>query len=544
VRALAFVLLLLAGACAPVYDFFRGYGSARTQALGAYDLPALSQETRGAVYFTLGDFGALDTDAMETHAVPWRLAGAALVLAEHEAMGAPLTVSTLRAVMQRFGFLYPTQIGNWPATVPPPELHGPLGLNIGRIERSVPRVDLMVANLGCASCHAGVSYDAEGLPRADAAWLGAPNTSLNLEAYVQAIYDAFAKYGADGPRLIEVAQAVFPDMRADEVATLKSFVLPRVKQRMARIAAQESAGPLPFVNGTAGVTNGVAALKMQFGLLGAGAQAQERGFTAIPDLGDRGLRAMLLYDGAYAPKGEGPIGPFTRADVTPAHLDRLGEVTAFFTVPSMGVHPGRVRAHLADARDVLHFVDTYASPRFPAPVDRARAREGQALYAARCASCHGAYDDSLERPRLQSFPNWMGDVGTDPARAQAFTPALRDKLNQSAYGEKIISRATGQYAAPPLSGLWMSAPYLHNGAVPSLEGVLDPSKRPASFRVGGHALDLATLGVSYPAGHTPFATPQTIDTTQAGFGNRGHETEVEGLSARERRALIEYLKLL
>ena len=34
------------------------------------------------------------------------------------------------------------------------------------------------------------------------------------------------------------------------------------------------------------------------------------------------------------------------------------------------------------------------------------------------------------------------------------------------------------YIAPPLDGIWITAPYLHNGSVPSLEGVLDSKARP------------------------------------------------------------------
>lgn len=548
----AVTALALLSACA-LGDFVRGYGRAPSSALAAYDLKSLDRATRGGVIFAVGDFGALDTDALETHAVPWRLAGAALVLAEHDATGAPLTADTLRVVLRRFGFLYPQTIGNWPAGAAPPRLVGPLGLNVGVIERSVPRVELTVANLGCASCHAGVTYDAHGAPRTDTAWLGAPNTSLDLEAYVQAVYRAFVKYGADTDKVLHAVTVVFPDTTAAEMKTLKGFVLPRVKTRMARLAAS-GGGPLPFVNGAPGLTNGVAALKMQLAVLPPDAHASQRGFTAIPDLGDRGFRTSLLYDGAYAPAHETGDHPMLRADVTDAHLDGLAVVTAFFTVPSMGVHPDRARGHLDEARDVFRFFNAYEAPRYPGAIEAVKAGQGRSLYAGRCAACHGVYDDSLAHPRLVSFPNRIAPYDSDPTRAAAFTPDLAAAVKTSSYGDLIIARATGGYAAPLLTGVWMSAPYLHNGSVPTLRQLLSPSERPTRFMLGGHRLNLETVGVDghldasgvyvFPPSYKPFSMPSLIDTTQPGLSNRGHEKDFEGLSARDKAALLEYLKLL
>jgi len=544
-------LLLFVAACAGARDFFRGYGKAQSSALESYDLPAMSRESRGGVLFAVGDFGALNTDALESHATPWRLAGTALVVAEAKRSGAPVARETLRAVMTRFGFLHPTTIGNFPRDAAPPILSAPLGLNLGVVTRSVPQIRLTVANLGCASCHAGPTFDAQGAPQPENAWLGAPNTSLDLEAYVQAIYAAFAE-SDEIEALIAAVPRVFPDTSEAELKTLRSFVAPRVNKRMDALTTA-GAGPLPFVNGAPGLTNGVAALKMQLAQMHGAAHASESGFTSIPDLGDRGLRSSLLYDGAYAPAGFKVDRVMRRSDVTDAHLDDLATITAFFTVPSMGVAPAKARAHLDEAKDVFRFFTTYRAPRFPGRIDRAKAARGQALYFAQCASCHGAYDESLEAPQLQSFPNRLAPYDTDPARAAAFTPALAAAVKASPYGDLLTARATGGYAAPLLSGVWMSAPYLHNGSVPTIRQLLTPSERPQRFSVGGHRLNYVTLGIDgrmdahgayiYPDGYAPWSQPQVIDTTQPGLSNRGH-LEGSTLSDIEKAALIEYLKLL
>jgi hypothetical protein len=562
----AALLILLAGcAMSGVGDFFRGYGKANSVALGLFDVERMTPTQRGAAYFAYGDFGALDTDALETHATPWLLAGTALARAEARRTGAPVDGKALRSAMTRFGFLYADEIGNWPEGMLRlgddqefAEIRkfltsdAPLGVNVGIVRRSVPPVQIMVANLGCASCHAGNTFDAKGRPKPEIAWLGAPNTSLDLEAYVQAIYAAFAEE-PDVETLIDAVPQVFPRAGARSLWTLRNFVAPRVSARMKKIAAT-GGGPLPFINGAPGLTNGVAALKMQLALLHGDAHAAERGFTSIPDLGDRGLRSSLLYDGAYAPAGMSADRQMRRADITPAHLDDLATITAFFTVPSMGVRPDRARGYLGEAKDVFRFFASYKAPRFPGPVDRTMAGRGRAVYAERCASCHGVYDDSLDQPVLQSFPNRVAPYDTEPARAAAFTAPLAEAVKRSPYGGLIQARVTSGYVAPLLSGVWMTAPYLHNGSVPTMRQLLTPSERPARFMVGGHRLNYRTLGIdgvvdaaglyAYPAGYAPWSKPALIDTTQTGLSNRGHEADVAGLSEVEKTALIEYLKLL
>ena len=152
-------------------------------------------------------------------------------------------------------------------------------------------------------------------------------------------------------------------------------------------------------------------------------------------------------------------------------------------------------------------------------------------------------------PQLVRFPNWIGDVGTDPLRARLFDAELRKAVGNTGYRKLIAVKAGRGYAAPPLAGLWSSAPYLHNGSVTSLGALLDPTQRQARFLVGGHALDFESVGLrlgpagAYPDGYRPFSTPQWTDTTQPGRGNGGHLFGA-GLTAADRQALIECLKRL
>lgn len=96
------------GVSRSVWDMARGHVGTEATALGT---PLLSEEARarGALLFAFGDYGGLDTDAMRTVAVPWKLTAAALVMAQ-----TPEDVSqaSLRRILANYGFLYPAEIVN------------------------------------------------------------------------------------------------------------------------------------------------------------------------------------------------------------------------------------------------------------------------------------------------------------------------------------------------------------------------------------------------------------------------------------------------
>ena len=98
------------------------------------------------------------------------------------------------------------------------------------------------------------------------------------------------------------------------------------------------------------------------------------------------------------------------------------------------------------------------------------------------------------------------------------------------------------YKARPLQGVWATAPYLHNGSVPSLwELLLPPAKRSSTFNVGSREFDPKTVGYqTAPSSDNSFVFQTGLD----GNSNAGHDYNNSGMTDADRWALIEYMKTL
>jgi hypothetical protein len=99
------------------------------------------------------------------------------------------------------------------------------------------------------------------------------------------------------------------------------------------------------------------------------------------------------------------------------------------------------------------------------------------------------------------------------------------------------------YKARPLNGIWSSAPYLHNGSVPTLRDMLrTPEERPKEFYVGSRKYDAVNIGFqSMPSENG--LTYYRYDTSVPGNLNSGHRFGSD-LTDEQKLQLIEYLKTL
>ena len=196
--------------------------------------------------------------------------------------------------------------------------------------------------------------------------------------------------------------------------------------------------------------------------------------------------------------------------------------------------------------DVLAFINSIQPPKFPKTIDAAMASEGKGIFMATCKKCHGTYGEDGSYPNLL-IPESI--IKTDSAlyTSNYSNPQFVNWFNQSWFTSgdhpaKLVPYRG--YIAPPLDGIWITAPYLHNGSVPNLEAVLNSKKRPKywkrNFTQPSYNYDIP--GYNYETKDVP-GNNEVYNTTQKGFSNEGHYFG-DKLSDAQRRSVIEYLKTL
>jgi hypothetical protein len=242
----------------------------------------------------------------------------------------------------------------------------------------------------------------------------------------------------------------------------------------------------------------------------------------------------------------------------------------------------------ASIRKVAAWLGTLQPP--PSPyldlLDPAAVQRGRDIYMRACASCHGYHDGReyvFEGDRLGQVED-IAFIQTDRARMDSYTKRMEkyqkerffrfndDLSNPLMFAVRYVQRRdknspwrffgretqqfqnfkkTNGYANAPLDGLWLRAPYLHNGSVPTLNDLLKPpAERQPSFQRGLIELDADNGGFLAPncSGGDPNARRDTncYETVKNGApvrgnGAGGHLYGVD-LPDAEKRDLLQYLK--
>ncbi len=223
-------------------------------------------------------------------------------------------------------------------------------------------------------------------------------------------------------------------------------------------------------------------------------------------------------------------------------------IMQFVLVPS---NSGEViRGWEPEFQDVLAWIESLVPPAYPKPIDTALAAAGKTAFDRVCASCHGSYgpDRHYEEVRVP-----LAEVGTDGTRLSGMPIEHRRFLRDSwlgGNGEAEIVEQPDGYVAPPLDGVWASAPYFHNGSVPTLQQVLSAEDRPRVWKRSEDGYDWTRVGLEVeifddlpPGTKRPDQKREYFDTRLTGKSAEGHRFP-DQLSAEEKRAVLEYLKTL
>ncbi|MFM2356220.1 MAG: hypothetical protein RLZZ528_1956 [Pseudomonadota bacterium] len=411
---------------------------------------------------------------------------------------------------------------------------------VGTSLRNYQGIDRIFLN--CAACHTGrLRLPGE---EADRIIPGMPSNTVDLQAFQTFLTRAAASHRftpdtilaaieAKGIRLNPVTRAI---LRYVGIGLIRDR-LNEVGERLDFGAHQPAFGPGRF--------DTFSSAKALFNWPVKHIPASQRiGVVDFPSIFLQGRREgmQLHWDGNNTRLAERDRSASFGTGATPALLDRD--------------YLAGVEAWLA----------TLEPPALPG-VDPLLAAQGKPYYDAYCRDCHG--------PDGRAFGPGMGRLGTvipiseiatDRARLDNYTFDL--SVNQSQLyalttGERFRHfRKTDGYAAAPLDGLWLRAPYLHNGAVPTLWDLLQPpDRRPATFWRGATAYDprhvgfatapppgqpalcLMTRGDAWPGcdGRAPDNNGTCLSDHCPGNGNAGHDYGT-GLPDDAKWQLIEYLK--
>ena len=486
---------------------------------------------------TQSDFDSIHSQSLKTHAVPVKILIASLILEGRAQKWISQDSLDYKEVFKKAGLHYPdnvifnSQIYKWKNEVLP------AGLVQKEMDFGI-NANIQMANLSCIACHSTRAYDQDG-SRTQNLIIGAPSDSFNPEIYVEAIYHGMKKVSNNWKYSMNIVKKVFPDTKLKEKLILNTFIKFQLRSYLKNQATINRG--TPFLNGGPGLTNGVASLKNVLKLdVNEGSAA---GYTSIPSIGDRGFRASLLADGVYsiADKDESR----TIEHVSNETLEDAATITALFTIPTMGQTQNRSFKNIDMViKNVAPILHNYKTPSYPWKINTEEASIGYKIYNNSCLQCHGEYSwDGGNKSKLVSFPNKLipqNEMNSDPERWKAISLSLVKKLEGSIWNNLIKINQNQGYIAPVLEGLWASAPYMHNGSVPTLWHFLRPEQRPNSFQVGNQNFDRIKVG---GLGTANFGS-EIYDTSLLGRSKKGHEKEFENLSDEDKNNLLEFLKTL
>ncbi len=443
--------------------------------------------------------------------------------------------------------------------------------------------------LTCAACHTGqINYHGTAI-RID----GAPALA-NITQFHIDLDAAIAATLADDARLRRFAAAVpGGGTDAEHIAAAKKTLTTTHEWYASYNAANKSSTMEGF-----GRLDAVGRIMNQVIRFTSGPQnsVEPNAPTSYPLLWDAPRHDYVQWIGFAANAGIGPLGRNAGevvgvyGNVEVKHYETEEEAKKGYA--------SSVEANaIVSMEESLHGLQSPVWPEeYLTPIDRKLASRGESIYKGSCQSCHALLDRADPSRHVTAMITGIDVVKTDDTSAanllkvRAPTGILQGAISPS--GEKYGAEASGlvlltdvvtrvlsaqptaavrtladsklhrleettkqgnhtkaskenptadlyTYKARPLNGIWATAPYLHNGSVPSLyDLLLPPANRPKTFAVGRLEFDPKKVG-RVSDGSVPFV----LDTAVTGNANRGHEYGID-LSEDDRWALVEYLKTL
>lgn len=214
----------------------------------------------------------------------------------------------------------------------------------------------------------------------------------------------------------------------------------------------------------------------------------------------------------------------------------------------LGAPPHDKDEFIGHVKWITDYAKRTPGPRYPKslPLDRAKAEAGDAIYDQHCGTCHAEGGDKVGR----SIP--LAEIGTSRDRFDTWSKKFASLANKVVEDMGIERRGLVDeddkeeligYNVQHLDGIWLRAPYLHNGSVPTLRDLLKPAaERPKTFYRGYDLYDPVNVGF-ISTGPEAEKVGTLHDVSKKGNGNQGHEYGTS-LPEQDKEALVEFLKTL
>jgi mono/diheme cytochrome c family protein len=391
-------------------------------------------------------------------------------------------------------------------------------LPIGFARSRTSGIDVVTQN--CATCHVGsVRTTTDAIPELIS---GMPSHNVNLQAYIKFLRDVADDSRFTSDQLIPYIQAASGGLGPIEKLVYRFVAIPRTREQLTLQRANLAFMDRQIPYGPGRIDTFTPYKTLRFSTPDSQLRQDElSGIADFPPIWMQGPRKglQLHWDG-------------NNDSIDERNKSAALALVQPTTINFASVH--RIRDWLLDL----------PPPNYPFPIEAKLADRGETIYNSNCAECHafgGAKTGTVED---------IKQILTDPGRLVSYTPELASnqyslfaEINYQGKDQRFTHfRKTNGYANLPLDGVWLRAPYLHNGSVPTLAALLSsPSDRPQTFYRGNDNYDSAAVGfvsdVPSEQNHTYFF----YDTSLPGNGNGGHLYGID-LPEDDKLALIEYLK--
>jgi hypothetical protein len=388
------------------------------------------------------------------------------------------------------------------------------------------RLGIDQVGFNCALCHSGTIRDTPtSQPRI---MLGMPAHQLDLESLVRFVLDCSLDNRTTGANVSGRFAAMGGRVSLFERVLMQFGLIDRLKgqtlelrNRMTPILADN----MPrWGRGRVDTFNPYKAIQFNWPLDRL-PRSELVGASDYPSLWNQKPREgmHLHWDGDNTSVDERNLSAALGAGVTPVTVD-----------------------HAAIKR-IRDWIWTLPPPPYPYAIDKDLASRGATLYQQHCLDCHGSnrFRDGVKDGARVGEVEDIARIATDRHRLDSYTDVFA--ANQVAlYPDSEYRfthfRKTNGYANQPLDGIWLRAPYLHNGSVPTLRDLLEPpDRRPATFYRGYDVIDREKVGF---VSNVPQADGRAFfqyNTAVEGNGNGGHIYGV-ALPDADKQAIVEYLK--